>query len=69
MTTTVMRDVPLRPYNVKDLMQLYDVSRWVINSWIASIRDRLGDQTGRYFTIAQVKIIFEVYGWPQEQAQ
>lgn len=47
----------IQPYNSKQLAAYYGVSYAVFLAWIEDIREQLGEQKGRTWTIKQVKII------------
>lgn len=59
----LMQDAPVKPYNTKELANLYGISRDTMKKWIDRIND-LGVH-GNYFTINQVKRIFEHLGTPE----
>jgi transposase len=56
--------VPLKAYSLKELAQIYDVSTLTLRHWISAFKEELGVRRGRYYTIPQVKIIFENLSLP-----
>lgn len=55
-----------KAYCKKDLLQLYGVSYKTLASWLKPMASEIGPLHGRYFTLAQVKIIFDSLGYPGE---
>lgn len=53
------RTIFVKPYSVKELTALYGVSLKTFRKWIEPFKDELGDKHGAFFTIRQVKIIFD----------
>lgn len=51
--------VPLKPYNTRQLAKLYDVSAETFRKWIKPFAAEIGKRNGYYFSIGQVKIIFQ----------
>ncbi len=58
--------IEVRPYNVKELQQLYNVSYRTMKGWLAAHKEAIGGKVGRYYTALQVKIIFEKLGLPSQ---
>ena len=58
--------VKIRPYTKKDLCQLYGISHKVLGLWLKPFAGDTGPLIGRYFSSAQVKLIFEKLGMPPE---
>jgi hypothetical protein len=67
MRRVIMREVPLRAYSMKELLDLYEVGRKTFSKWLEGIAPLLGRRYGKRFTILQIKIIFENFGWPQAE--
>jgi hypothetical protein len=57
-------NLKLRPYSMKELAALYGVSTKTLRSWLESHEHAIGLKISRYFTVHQVKIIFEKIGLP-----
>lgn len=55
-----------KPYCYKELESLYGVSRKTLKTWLKPFWKDIGPKQGRYFTIKQVKVIFEKVGMPDE---
>ncbi len=65
MKSTITNDViEIRHYSTKELAKLYGVCDKTLLKWMKRFEKEIGPKEGRYFTIAQVKIIFEKIGWP-----
>lgn len=56
--------IQYRPYTMKELAQLYGVDPRTIKVWLAPFEEELGPKLGRYYTIPQVKKIFEKLDFP-----
>ena len=56
--------VALKPYSFTELAKLYDVCIRTMKKWMVPFEEEVGEKRGRYYTIAQVKIIFEKLGLP-----
>jgi transcription initiation factor TFIIIB Brf1 subunit/transcription initiation factor TFIIB len=56
--------IEIRPYNLKELANIYQVSEKTFKRWLNLFSDDLGKRCGNYFSIPQVKIIFEKLGLP-----
>ncbi|CAN5861057.1 hypothetical protein BH11BAC4_BH11BAC4_22600 [soil metagenome] len=54
----------LRPYSKKELCTFYGISQKVLAKWLKPFQEEIGDCNGRYFTIAQVRVILERLGTP-----
>lgn len=56
--------VEVKPYNLKELANLYQVSDKTFKRWIDHFKGELGEKYGNYYTIHQVRIIFKKLGLP-----
>jgi hypothetical protein len=56
--------IELRPYNLKELAHLYKVDNRTFKKWVSLFKDKLGERQGNFYTIPQVKIIFQHLGLP-----
>ena len=54
------------PYSLKELAIIYGVGRSVIKHWLQPFETELGPRNGRYYTVAQIKLIFEKLGVPDK---
>lgn len=52
-------DVHIKPYSLTELANLYQVNFRTMRSWIKPFEHKLGKKIGRYYSVLQVKIIFE----------
>lgn len=60
----MMNTIKLKPYTVLELAKLYSVSDRTMKKWIKPFEKEVGKKIGYFYTIAQVKIIFEKLGMP-----
>jgi uncharacterized protein YjcR len=58
----------VRPYRLKDLATIYDVSTRTMRRWIDAKLGDTGKKTTKYFMVEQVKSIMDVVGYPQKIA-
>jgi len=61
-----MNSIKLKPYTVLELARLYGVSDRTMKKWIKPFETEIGSKVGYFYTIAQVKLIFEKLGMPQD---
>ena len=60
--TPSIREV--KPYTPKELSEYYGVSDKTFKKWLSPFAIQIGQKNGRYYTVAQVIIIFDVIGVP-----
>jgi hypothetical protein len=58
--------IQLRPYSLAEMGRLYSVCDRTFKKWVEPFAKEIGEKKGRYYTISQVKIIFEKLGLPGE---
>jgi len=58
--------IELKPYNVKELAIIYGVDRRTMKGWLKLHESAIGIKPGRYFTVLQVKTIFQRLGIPSQ---
>jgi hypothetical protein len=58
--------IQLKPYSLVDLAKLYTVCDRTMKKWIKPFDHEVGEKNGRYYSISQVKIIFDKLGLPSE---
>ena len=56
----------LKSYSLTELSNLYNVSIRTMKKWMIPFEHEFGAKFGRYYTINQVRIIFERLGLPCE---
>lgn len=56
--------IQLKAYSTSELARLYGVSCRTLKKWILLHEIDVGRRVGRFYTISQVKTIFEKLGWP-----
>jgi hypothetical protein len=54
----------LKPYSVKEIASIYNVCGKTLKKWLKPHEPLIGAKQGRFFTVAQVKLIFEKLGIP-----
>lgn len=59
-------NVRLKPYSLTELTKVYGVCIKTMHKWLDPFKDEIGEKKGRFFTISQVKLIFEKLGLPAE---
>lgn len=53
------RRIYLKPYTLTELAGLYNVNYKTLREWIKPFEAEIGKKIGRFYTIPQVRIIFE----------
>lgn len=61
-TQNLVREI--KPYSTKELASIYDVCDKTMKKWIKPFMSEVGEKNGRYYSVAQVKIIFDKLGVP-----
>jgi hypothetical protein len=56
--------IKFRPYSHKELTVLYGISAKTFNRWLQPFAETIGKRNGRYYTIRQVRMIFEFLDFP-----
>lgn len=56
--------ISLKAYTVGELADIYGVDWRTFKRWLVPFKEEIGERNGRYYTINQVKIIFEKIGLP-----
>ncbi len=54
----------IRPYSVKEIANIFGVCDKTVKKWIKPFSEQVGKKEGRYYNVAQVKMIFEHLGLP-----
>ena len=54
----------IRPSSIKDLAGVYGCCDKTMKKWIIPFNSEVGVKNGRYYSVVQVKIIFERLGLP-----
>lgn len=57
----------IKPYSIKELAAKYGVCDKTLKKWMKPFAEAIGEKQGRYFTVAQVQIIFDKLGLPGEE--
>ncbi len=61
---TTVTNVKLRPYTKKELAALYKVSARCFFTMLDDFQKEIGKKKGWYYSVKQVKVIFEKLGYP-----
>lgn len=56
--------VELRPYTIAELADMYGVSKKTLRKWMEPFQEQIGERIGFFYSIVQVRIIFEKLGMP-----
>lgn len=56
--------VLVKPYSIKELCSIYNISRKTYSKWVQLFVKEVGPKLGRYYTVQQVEIIFCKLGLP-----
>jgi hypothetical protein len=62
--STMDKITEIRHYSTKELSRFYGVCDKTLLKWMKPFILEIGPKQGRYYTVAQVKIIFEKLGAP-----
>jgi hypothetical protein len=54
----------IRPSSIKELAGIYGCCDKTMKKWIIPFLAEVGIKNGRYYSVAQVKVIFEKLGLP-----
>lgn len=54
----------LRPHNLKELAAVYGVCYKTLKKWLVPFEAEIGERTGRYFSVNQIRIIVAKLGLP-----
>ena len=64
MSTTIIEPLEMKHYSTKELARFYGVCDKTLLKWMKPFSNDIGQKQGRYYTVAQVKIIFDKLGMP-----
>ena len=67
MSTTNEKGV--KAYTITELAGLYGISLKTLRTWLSPHQERIGPRLGRYYTVLQVRRIFECLGQPDGVAE
>lgn len=57
--------IQVKTYSVKEVADLYSVSKKTLNKWLSPFEDEIGERRGYFYNPKQVGIIFEKLGLPE----
>lgn len=61
------KQIPLKPYTLKQLAEIFGVSVKTMQRWKKPFEEELGKKLGKYYTIPQVRIFFENLNFPENR--
>ncbi len=64
MNSEIYNPVLIKPYSLNEMAHLYGVDWRTLKKWIEPFKAEVGEKRGRFYTISQVKIIFDKLGIP-----
>jgi transposase-like protein len=64
MSTNMKERVEIRHYSTKELAKFYGVCDKTLRKWMKPFASDIGEKQGRFYTAAQVQVIFEKLGRP-----
>jgi len=56
--------IVVKPYTLVELARMYEVDRRTFKEWLKPFAKQLGERMGRYYSIPQVKLIFQKLDYP-----
>ena len=56
----------LKAYSYKELATLYGISHRTLKNWLEPFTHDIGEKRGRYFTVKQMKVVFQKLGYPKD---
>lgn len=59
------KEIRIKAYTMQELAQLYQVNDRTIRRWLKPFRQEIGKREGHFFTLKQIRIIFEKIGEPE----
>ena len=57
--------IQVKTYSVKEVADLYSVSKKTLNKWLSPFENEIGERRGYFYNPKQVGIIFEKLGLPE----
>lgn len=56
--------IRLKPYSISELARIYEVDARTLKKWLEPFKEEIGVKRGRFYTIPQVRIIFDKLSLP-----
>lgn len=56
--------VAVKPYSLKELAGMYEISEYIFKTWVKPIEPEIGNVLGQCYNIRQVELIFKNLGVP-----
>ncbi len=54
----------IKPYTNKELSRIYSVCKPTFAKWLIPFQTEIGERQGHFYTVTQVKVIFDKLGVP-----
>lgn len=54
----------IRPCSHKELANMYQMDKRTITRWLKPHQHLIGNRIGRYYTVKQMTLIFDILGYP-----
>ncbi|AXY73639.1 hypothetical protein D3H65_06435 [Paraflavitalea soli] len=54
----------IKPYTHKELSDLYEVCKQTFTKWLRPFKAQIGERQGHFYSVGQVRIIFDCLGVP-----
>ena len=64
MSNHVLYVTEVKAYSPQELADIYEVSKCTLNRWLKPYREKIGKREGLYYTVKQIRIIFDALGLP-----
>lgn len=58
------KKIVVKPYSMKELTRLYEISEYIFKTWLKPIQPEIGKVLGQCYNIRQVELIFKNFGPP-----
>ena len=64
MINEVLYVTEVKAYSPAELANIYQVSKCTLNRWLKPYKEKIGKREGLYYTVKQVRVIFDALGLP-----
>lgn len=62
--TTVSSTIQIKPYSLTEMAGIYGVDWRTFKKWLQPFEEEIGPRNGRFYSIPQVRVIFERLSLP-----
>ena len=63
------KNIPVKHYTRKELAKIYGVCDRTFKKWLAPFDAEIGERNGRFYSVAQVRIIFQKLELPDDPSE